>query len=158
MNIRGNGRKMRSDSPRDSTRPKQSKRAPEANFGLSPPRPALRLTDPPKGCRPGCALGRAAPRAQRRLVASHSVLTLHSAKDDTRPASTPMAARELDQMAPAPSFMYLQTACEASRGSVKALTCRRGSSQHTRERAGTRPLSHLQGLANKVEPRAFRAV
>ena len=116
------------------------KKAPSASAPSATPR------GPPRGPTTGSALARAAPRAQSRPPAQKQLRAPHVPGVDVRRASAPRVARELDQIAPAPSFVYLQWACNSSRQSVRTVRCRRARCLGWSCAHAARCRSHLEGL------------
>ena len=116
------------------------KKAPSASAPSATPR------GPPRDPTTGTALARAAPRAQSRPPAQKQLRAPHAPGTAVRRASAPRAARELDQIAPAPSFMYLQCACNSSRQSLRTVRCKKACHLGWSCASAARCRSHLEGL------------
>ena len=104
--------------------------------------------EPPRSPTTGSALARAAPRALRRPPAQKQLRASHAPGSDVQRANAPHVARELEQSAPAPSFVHLQWVCNSSRQSVRAVRCRRARHLGWSCARAARCRSHLEGLSN----------
>ena len=119
-------------------------------------RPCSRGT--PKGPGPDSVLAGLASRAQSRPLASEQLSSPNVLGDHVCRTSARQVERGVDVIALAPSFIYLQWACNRSRGSERAVRSRSRCNLGRGSGVAAGRSSHLQRLQSAAKPRGFRAV